>query len=163
MIPRKAAVFLIGACCSAGVVVMAGRAQANDDCSYRGTTYSDGAAMCQSGTQFRCKDGQWKKTGNDCVGTGNPVEGAKGCDYKGTPYSTGAATCQAGTEYRCDDGMWKSLSVPCTSSGDVPVVAPSRPVMYNGATVASNSSICKAGVMFLCVDGEWRNLGTACQ
>src|SRR5262249_61976433 len=42
------------------------RAAAADDCLYKGTKYSEGAASCQTGIQFRCQDGEWKALGVAC-------------------------------------------------------------------------------------------------
>jgi len=145
-----------------GLLYAAGCAIAADNCTYKGTDYSHGSAVCQSGTQFRCDDGKWKGLGMACT---QPMVLSKSCEYKGYAYSAGAASCQAGTEFRCDNGSWKALGVACTVSGDTPIrVAPlRRTCMYEGATVSNLSSICKAGTTFLCEDGEWRNLGTPCQ
>jgi hypothetical protein len=135
----------------------------NDGCRYKDATYSHGSTACQSGTEYRCDDGQWKGWGAACAE--NPPVAAKGCDLNGNAYSTGSASCQSGTQYRCDDGAWRNLALGCVGDSDVPArIGPDgRTCMYNGATVASQSSICKSGVTFLCEDGEWRNLGSACQ
>jgi len=149
-----------------GALTCAGAAQAaNDHCFYQGTMYSDGAMACQSGAQFRCRDGDWKATGSDCTSEDKEkVATSRPCNYSGISYSTGAASCQNGTQFRCEDGAWTSLSVPC-SVGDSPVrAAPGdRTCMYEGATVASNSTICKNASTFLCSNGEWVNLGTQCR
>jgi hypothetical protein len=147
-----------------GALACAGAAQAaNDHCFYKGTMYSDGSMSCQTGAQFRCRDGDWKATGSDCVPE-EKVATSKPCSFSGISYSSGAASCQNGTQFRCEDGVWTSLSVPC-SVGDSPVrAAPGdRTCMYEGATVASNSTICKNGSTFLCSNGEWANLGTQCR
>ena len=147
-----------------GALTCAGAAQAaNDHCFYKGTMYSDGSMSCQTGAQFRCRDGDWKATGSDCVPE-EKVATSKPCNFSGISYSSGAASCQNGTQFRCEDGVWTSLSVPC-SVGDSPVrAAPGdRTCMYEGATVASNSTICKNGSTFLCSNGEWTNLGTQCR
>jgi hypothetical protein len=147
-----------------GALACAGAAQAaNDHCFYKGTIYSDGSMSCQTGAQFRCRDGDWKATGSDCVPEEKVVT-SKPCTFSGISYSTGAASCQNGTQFRCEDGAWTSLSVPCPV-GDSPVrAAPGdRTCLYEGATVASNSTICKNGSTFLCSNGEWTNLGTQCR
>jgi hypothetical protein len=41
-------------------------------CTYADQTYSDGAVLCQSGTEYVCKDGGWESLGTSCRGT--PVE-----------------------------------------------------------------------------------------
>ena len=147
-----------------GAVVCVGAAQAaSDHCFYKGTMSSDGALSCQSGAQFRCKDGDWVSLGAPCTPEERAATSAP-CDFAGIKYSTGAASCQNGTQFRCEDGSWNSLAVPCTV-GDAPVRATKgdRTCMYEGATVGSNSTICKAGSTFLCSDGEWVNLGTKCR
>jgi hypothetical protein len=157
MIERRAAlVVLMGAVSIAGPVF-------GDDCNYRGTTYSNGAAVCQAGSQFRCDGGDWKGLGIACDADARDV--AKVCAFDGNSFSTGAVSCQSGTRYQCDDGVWTSLAVACPSAGDAPaLVAPvKRSCMYNDATVATESTICKSGITFRCEDGEWRNLGSACQ
>jgi len=157
MMERKAALVVLGA------VLIAGPVFGDDDCKYKGTTYSHGSAVCQSGTQYRCNDGQWKGLAIAC--TENPPLGAKSCAFNGKSYSPGSASCQSGTQYRCDDGAWVSLAVACTGGSEPAVgMAPvGRSCMYNGATVGAASTICKSGITFRCEDGEWRNLGTACQ
>lgn len=157
MMERRAALVVLGA------VLIAGPAFGADDCKYKGTKYSHGSAVCQSGSQYRCDDGQWKGLGIACEA--NPPVAANGCAFNGEAFSPGSSSCQSGTQYRCDDGTWKSLAVACSSAGDAPArMAPQgRTCMYNGATVATQSTICKAGTSFRCDDGEWRNLGTTCQ
>jgi len=135
---------------------------AGDACTYNGVTYANGAAVCQSGSQYRCGDGEWQSMATKCKGDG----GDPTCEYQGTAFSPGSTSCQAGTQYRCSDGTWTSLSVACGGSaplaGDAPPVPP-RTCMLDGTTVASASTVCKQGVMFLCNDGDWRNLGTPCR
>ena len=144
------------------VIVMAGCAEAGDPCFFRGTMYSDGAAACQSGTQYRCKDGDWKGLSVAC--SDRPMAPSRSCELGGIAYSTGSASCQAGTQHRCEDGAWKSLGIAC-SVGDAPVrvIPDGRTCMFNDATVASNSTICRSGTTYLCSDGQWVNLGTMCR
>jgi hypothetical protein len=150
-----AAIALVG--CSAH------RAMGGDHCFYKGTMYSDGAAACQSASQYRCNDGEWRALGVACTG-GGELATSKSCQFSGISFSTGAASCQAGTQFRCEDGTWRTLGLPC-AVGDSPIkVVPSgRTCMFNDATVASNSTICRSGITFLCNDGEWVNLGTVCR
>jgi hypothetical protein len=131
-------------------------------CFYKGAIFSDGAMSCQSGAQFRCKDGDWKSTGFAC--SDEKLTLARTCELNGISYPTGAASCKSGTQYRCEDGQWASLMLPCTV-GDSPIRAlPSgRTCLYEGATVSTNSTICKGGTTFLCSDGEWTNVGTQCR
>jgi hypothetical protein len=135
---------------------------ASDPCFFKGTMFSNGAASCQAGREFRCDDGEWGTTGNNC--TGDRIALSKSCQFDGISYSTGAASCQTGTQYRCEDGSWRALGVSC-SAGDSPVklYPDGRTCMFDGATVASNSTICRTGSTFLCSNGEWVNLGTQCR
>jgi hypothetical protein len=146
----------------AASAALAAPALARDGCRYNSIAYSDGASVCQAGTQYRCDDGEWQSLASHCTGDG----GSPNCEYDGTSYSAGSTSCQAGTQYRCNDGTWKSLSVACAGraplAGDAPPQPP-RTCMLDGTTVASASTVCKQGVMFLCNDGDWRNLGTPCR
>lgn len=134
----------------------------DDVCKYKDTTYSHASAVCQSGSQYRCDDGQWKGLGTACAE--DLLVAAKSCTLNGSVSSPGSASCQSGTEYRCDDGVWRNLVVAC-KSGDIEarMAADGRPCTYNGDTVATQSTICKSGITFRCEDREWHNLGTACQ
>jgi hypothetical protein len=120
-----------------GALTCAGSAQAaNDHCFYKGTMSSDGAMSCQTGAQFRCKDGDWKATGLPCTPE-EKVAASKPCTFSGISYSTGAASCQNGTQFHCEDGAWTSLAVPCTV-GDSPIRAATgdRTCMYAGPAAA---------------------------
>lgn len=134
-----------------------------DGCRHNDSTYSHGSTTCQSGTQYRCDDGQWKGWGTACAE--NPPVAGKSCDLDGNSYPAGSVSCQADTQYRCDDGAWRSLDRDCLGGSEAPArVAPAgRSCLYNGVTVATQSSICKSGLTFRCEDGEWRNLGSACR
>jgi hypothetical protein len=135
---------------------------AADPCFFKGTMFSNGAAACQSGKEYRCDDGEWSSTGSVC--TGERVALSKSCQFEGISYSTGAASCQAGSQFRCEDGSWRTIGLPCTA-GDSPIklYPDGRTCMFDGATVASNSTICRTGSTFLCSNGEWVNLGTQCR
>lgn len=134
-------------------------------CAYEGVTYSHGSTTCQSGSQFRCDEGEWESIGIACP----PKEVMKSsCEFKGTTFSSGAASCQSGTQYKCEAGSWKSLGVACPP--DQAVVPPRVPAgdaprtcMLDGSTVGHSSTVCKSGVTYLCENGEWRNLGTPCK
>ena len=145
--------FLLGC----GAHVMAG-----DHCFYRGTMFSDGAAACQAGAQYRCHDGDWRSLGSAC--TDSAMAPSKACDYGSVSYSSGSASCQNGMQYRCEDGRWARTDATCPV-GDAPIrtVPSGRTCMFDGATVSNNSTICRSGSTFLCSDGEWTNLGTACR
>jgi hypothetical protein len=155
---RRSSVFL-----AVGALLIALPAFGDADCKYKGATYSSGAQACQSGSKYRCDDGEWTGLAIPC--SDNPAAAAKGCILKGTPYSAGATSCQSGSQYRCDDGSWVSLAAICTADAQLGArpAASARSCMFNGATVGTDSTICKSGVTFRCDDGEWRNLGTACQ
>jgi hypothetical protein len=137
-------------------------AVAADHCFYKGTMFSDGATTCQTGTQYRCNDGDWKSLSVAC--RDSAVKSSKTCEFDGVSYSTGSASCQSGTQFRCEDGQWASLAITCPV-GDSPIrVTPGgRTCMFDGATVAHNSTICRSGSTFLCNNGDWVNIGTRCQ
>lgn len=134
-----------------------------DRCRYQGSTYSHGSTACQSGTQYRCDDGEWEGWGTACPE--NPQVADKSCDRNGHSYSPGSTICQSDTQYRCDDGAWRSLALACVDADDVQARGgpAGRTCIYRGATVSTQSTICKSGITFLCEDGEWRNLGSACR
>lgn len=138
---------------------------ANDTCSYEGTAYSEGAAVCQSGTQYRCDDGEWENMGFAC--SENFLMLSSSCDLGGNAYSSGATSCQGGTQFRCDNGRWENLGVSCAIAGDEPLQlqwGPSgRTCLIDGATVSNRSTICRNGVTFLCDDGSWENIGAPCR
>lgn len=144
-------------------VMIAGPAFGDAQCNYNGAIFSHGSAVCQSGSQYRCDDGEWIGLAVAC--TESPANGPKGCAFNGSTYSAGEASCQANTQYRCDDGAWVRLGVACTTSGQMAARVPAAgsTCTYNGATLGTDSTICKAGVTFRCERGDWRNLGTACQ
>jgi hypothetical protein len=134
----------------------------DDSCQYKETMYSHTSVVCQSGSQYRCDDGQWKGSGIVCAE--HALVTAKSCALNGIAYSPGSAQCESGTEYRCDDGVWKSLVVAC-KSGDIEArMAPDgRPCMDSGAMVVTRFTICKSGITSRCEDGKWHNLGITCQ
>jgi len=137
-------------------------ATAGDRCFFRGTMYSDGAAACQSGTQYRCTDGDWKALGVACEDEASKP--SRSCMLDGVSYSTGSASCQEGSQHRCEDGVWRRLSLTCgAADSPIRVVPDGRTCMFDGATVASNSTICRSGSTYLCTDGAWVNIGTLCR
>ena len=155
----------LAVCGAMALFCVAGNAFASDDpCQYGGTTYSSGSAVCQSGTQYKCDDGEWKSLKRACQ-PGPPLASAIECEFGGRTYSSGSASCQAGSQYRCENGMWRSLGVACnagTFSGDVPIGPGLRNCLYNGRNFMSGSSLCQTGVQFTCEDGRWRNMGFGC-
>lgn len=132
-------------------------------CFHRGTMYSDGAASCQSGMQYRCTNGAWLSLGSACMDEAVAV--SRSCVFSGVTFPTGTASCQAGTQYRCEDGAWRTLGISCPiSDSPIRVVPGGRTCMLDGgSTVATSSSICRSGNTYLCSDGEWVNLGTLCR
>ena len=140
-----------------------GRAGAEENkCFYKSAMFSHGSASCQSGSEYKCMDGEWKRTANSCPD--EPLVAARPCQFGSLSYATGAASCQAGAQYRCEDGTWRSLGTTCPI-GDAPVQSAQdgKTCMYEGATVAHRSAICRTGTTFFCNDGTWVNLGTACR
>jgi len=165
MLERMAALVALGAVLIAGCDGLPqafGSPLGDDGCQYKETWYSHQSVVCQSGSEYRCDDGQWKGSGIACAE--HPLVTAKSCTSNGSSYSPGSARCQSGTEYRCDDGRWRNLVVACRN-GDIEArMAPDgRTCLYKGATVATLSTLCKSGITFRCEDREWHNLGTACQ
>lgn len=133
---------------------------AGDTCSYNGNSFSEGSTTCQSGTQFRCDDGEWESLSIACSGK----DPSKACDYNGTSYSTGSASCQAGMQFRCENGTWKTLALACPPDvAAAPRPAPKTCMLEGGSTVSTASTVCRSGSMYMCDDGEWRNLGTPCK
>jgi hypothetical protein len=112
----------IAVCFTLGAILIAGRASGAGDCEYKGVIYSSGAAVCQSGTQYRCDEGRWNGLGVAC--TESLAVSVRACEFKGTPYVPGATSCQSGTLYRCDDGAWVSLAIACTANGQSAWEAP---------------------------------------
>ncbi|MGD0959804.1 MAG: hypothetical protein ABSB19_08360 [Methylomonas sp.] len=138
-------------------------ATADEPCFHRGTIYSNGAASCQSGMQYRCDNGEWVSLGDSCREA--PVLASRQCQFSGVTFPTGAASCQSGSQYRCEDGSWRNIGVAC-SGGESPmrVVPGGRTCMLEGGnTVSTSSSVCRSGSTYLCSDGEWINLGTLCR
>ena len=48
-------------------------AQAGDPCFHAGSMYSDGGASCQSGRQYKCNNGEWLSTPDNCQPAGAVV------------------------------------------------------------------------------------------
>ena len=84
MVERMAALVALGAVLIAGCDLRPRPFRSvfgEDGCKYKEATYSHGSTTCQSGTQYRCDDGQWKGWGTACA-ENLPVAG-KGCDLNG--------------------------------------------------------------------------------
>lgn len=95
-------------------------APAAGTCSYSGQIYSAGAAVCQSGTQYRCDGTHWQSLGTACrtgaadaPANSGAVMSPRSCGVGDATVATGSSICRAGTTYRCDDGAWISLGTPC--------------------------------------------------
>jgi hypothetical protein len=88
-------------------------------CSYGGATYSAGAAVCQSGTQYRCDGNQWQSLGVTCTATAADaplnagVRSPRSCAVGDATVASGSSVCRQGTTFRCDDGAWLSLGTAC--------------------------------------------------
>lgn len=153
----------LAVCGAVTLLWVASSARADDSCQYGGTKYSEGAAICQSGTQFRCDDGHWKSLAIACT---EQRAALRECDFGGQSYSAGSTSCQSGNQYRCEDGQWRSLGVVCagTLSGDQPINpgVTEHSCLYNGQNFGSRATVCQAGVQFKCDNGQWRNMGFGC-
>src|SRR4029077_8919082 len=98
---------LIGGAVAAVAFLLLGSIHAvasSDPCFFKSTMYSDGASSCQSGTQYKCDDGEWKSRGIACADS--PVKLSRACDFGGVSYSTGSARWQPGMQFFCEGGGW---------------------------------------------------------
>jgi hypothetical protein len=140
------------------------RAAANDSCLFRGTSYSDGAASCQMGAQYRCDDGKWKSIGVACP-TAAPTPSSPGaCQFGGITFANGSASCQGGMQYMCEEGAWTRLDTSCPlADSPVRVLPEGRTCIFDDAVVAHNSTVCRRGRTYLCSNGEWVSIGTKCR
>src|SRR5690348_8566709 len=66
----------------------------NAKCSYNNNQYADGSAVCRSGRQYRCNDGNWKDLKNDCT---QNAAADRNCAFDGRSYASGKTSCQSGT------------------------------------------------------------------
>lgn len=89
-------------------------------CAYGGQTYSAGAAVCQSGTQYRCDGTQWQSLGTACQvsAAGDaprvlPPAAPRSCIIGDATVANGSSICRSGTTYRCDDGAWINVQTAC--------------------------------------------------
>lgn len=101
------------ALCLASVAASA----ADDGCRFDGTGYSHGATACQSGTQYRCDDGEWTSLAVACPApAGQPVSapvGPRTCMLEGATVSSSSTVCKAGEMHVCEDGQWRNLGAAC--------------------------------------------------
>jgi hypothetical protein len=79
-------------------------------CVYGGQGYSDGATVCQGGTQFRCENNSWRNLGGVC---GAPPPEPRSCMFGGATVANGSAICKEGATLRCSDGTWVSTQIAC--------------------------------------------------
>lgn len=90
----------------------------SNSCSYRGQTYSAGAAVCQSGTQYRCDGSQWQSQGlacqvSDARDVSVPPGSLRPCVVGDATVANGSGICREGTAFRCDDGAWINTHSAC--------------------------------------------------
>jgi len=87
-------------------------------CSFRDQTYTAGAAICQSGTQYRCDDSQWRSLGIACqVSTARdlnePTRALRDCNVGDATVVNGSGICRDGSTVRCADGAWIDTRTAC--------------------------------------------------
>ena len=90
----------------------------SNSCSYRGQAYSAGAAVCQSGTQYRCDGSQWMSLGlpcqvSDAREVSEPPRSPRSCVVGDATVASGSGICREGTTLRCDDGAWINTRIAC--------------------------------------------------
>ncbi len=84
-------------------------------CSYDGQGYSDGASLCQSGTQYRCERGTWYGLGSPCVADGTTLSRSlHTCQVGDATVANGSMICRSGTTFRCADGAWLNVGTACS-------------------------------------------------
>jgi hypothetical protein len=142
-----------------GGSIFGGGSGSNAQCSYDDGRYNDGARICRSGRQYRCNDGRWQDSGNDCS---QNAGAAASCAFNGRTYAAGKTTCQSGTSYRCEGGAWANRGSAC---GDAKAPQPrgERSCQYQNTTVASQATVCRQGKTARCENGKWHRVGTTCQ
>lgn len=91
---------------------------AGPSCSYRDQTYSAGAAICQSGTQYRCDGSQWQSLGLACQVSNvrdlnAPTRPPRACVVGDATVANGSGICRDGTTLRCHDGAWIDIRTAC--------------------------------------------------
>ena len=144
-----------------GLMWAAERAYANGTCDYDGQQYLNGSAVCQSGAQYQCQDGKWKRVGDVCPQ--QSVTSQRGCRDDGQTYASGITRCLSGKQHRCEDGEWKDLGPPCVApDGSVKAPAAGRTCPYGAAQFHPQSMMCRNGATFICDGGQWRDLGRPC-
>ena len=139
-----------------GVAKHLGGIPLGSNCSYEGYGYADGAALCQSGRQYRCEAGTWQSLGLACTALSTEP-----CTVNGVSYADGAMRCERGMQFLCEGGHWRNLGNTCTSDNTA-ALRWARTCLLGDATVASGSMVCRSGTTFRCANGEWVSVGTAC-
>lgn len=125
-------------------------------CSYGGQNYSEGSAVCQAGSQYRCEQGAWRNLGTACGGTAGAP-----CESDGLDYADGSSRCVRNVSFLCENGQWRNVGTHCRSdSGTTASRAPS--CLLGGATLANGSFICRDGQTMRCNSGAWVSVGKAC-
>lgn len=87
-------------------------------CSFRDQTYAAGAAICQSGTQYRCDESRWRSLGIACQVSNvrdldAPTRASRDCNVGDATVANGSGICRAGSTVRCDDGAWIDTRIAC--------------------------------------------------
>ncbi|MBP1687559.1 MAG: hypothetical protein H6Q33_3702 [Deltaproteobacteria bacterium] len=120
MVERMAALFAVSALFIAGCDLRPRPYPSvfgNDGCRYQDSTYSHDSTVCQSGTQYRCDDGQWRSLAVACTGGGDgatrTAPAGRACLYNGATVATQSTICRSGTTFRCEDGEWRNLGSTC--------------------------------------------------
>ena len=84
-------------------------------CSYRGQRYSDGASLCQSGTQSLCEHGQWRNLVTACALDGTTASRwPRSCLFADASVADGSSICRSGRTYHCVDGEWLNIGTACS-------------------------------------------------
>lgn len=88
-------------------------------CKFSGIAFSSGAASCQSGTQFRCEDGEWRGLGVPCAAGDSPIKvvpSGRTSMFNDATVASNSTICRSGTTYLCNDGEWMNLgTVPLSA------------------------------------------------
>jgi hypothetical protein len=85
------------------------------NCSYNGQGFSDGAPLCQSGTQYRCERGMWRSLGTACVADGRTsLRSLRTCVFGDASVANGSTICRDGRVSRCADGEWVYVGTACS-------------------------------------------------
>jgi hypothetical protein len=87
-------------------------------CYFRDQTYPAGAATCQSGTQYRCDDSQWRSVGIACQMSNArdfdaPTRALRDCNVGDATVANGSGICRDGSTLRCNDGAWIDTRTAC--------------------------------------------------